>query len=682
MASGALSTRPQEESVPAQGRFDDFIEKRLLQTRRQVRLVDVGSGMIVLTAASLLFFLAVAVADHWIFPHGLGFAVRFLLWAGWVGVAGWFAWRWVAPSIVHRINPVFAAQAIEHGRPALKNSLINFLLLRSHPDEVAPVVYRAMEHRAASDLSRVPVEHAVDHHRLIHLCYVLAGAVALFALYLAFSPKNPLTSAARVLWPWSSLPAPTRVHIEDVQPGNAVVFQGNRQPITAHVSGLRNGEEVSLLLTTADEQLVDDRIPMTRTGEDDLYSCELPPGTRGDGSSGGMQQDTLYRITAGDATTPQYKLEVQIAPTIIVDQVDYDYPPYTGLPHRTVKGQGDIKALEGTKVTIHSTANLPIKDANIDLGCTGLQPLTMKHSGKHASGDFTLALSPTQDSTQSWRPLYDRYQLFFTDSAFNGDDRKIQQHPIQYRIDVDRDYPPEIRIDEPRDETAAVPENGQVRIQVHASDDFGLRKVAIHAERNGQPLNLPVLLDRLCLSRHLRNRTTTTTTSAQRIWDYTKATKSSIGPKRRTTRSRSRTTAKPRSGRSASWMIRRAAKLNKTKSSKAAATRDSPTRSSSRAKTAKVRPNPVRKARTRDRITAHLATRRLPTAKAASREGRKKRRRTARAIRTGLTRRTAKTDHHPIPTAVIKPTRTPPRAAGRTNISIKGRRLPTPLKSR
>ncbi len=123
-----------------------------------------------------------------------------------------------------------------------------------------PVVYRAMQYRAASDLSRVPVDHAVDHRRLVHLCYVLAGAVVLFALYLAFSPKNPLVSAARVLWPWSSLPAPTRVHIEDVQPGNAVAFQGDRQVITAHVSGLRSGEEVSLLLSTADGQLVDDRI--------------------------------------------------------------------------------------------------------------------------------------------------------------------------------------------------------------------------------------------------------------------------------------------------------------------------------------------------------------------------------------------------------------------------------------
>ena len=239
---------------------------------------------------------------------------------------------------MHRINPVFAAHAIEQGRPTLKNSLINFLLLRSHPENVAPVVYQAMEHRAATDLSRVPIEQAVDHRRFIHLCYGLAAAVVLFALYVALSPKNPLVSAARVMFPWASLPAPTRVHVEDVQPGDKVLYQGDRQEINARVSGLRDGEQVSLLMSTADGQVVDDRVTMNHADEGDRYSCELPPG------SGGLLQDTTYRITAGDATTRPFKLDVEIAPTINVDQVDYRFPAYTGIRDRSIKGQGDIKA--------------------------------------------------------------------------------------------------------------------------------------------------------------------------------------------------------------------------------------------------------------------------------------------------------------------------------------------------
>ena len=280
MASGTISTRPQAESAPTQGRYEDFIQKRLEHTRRQVRLVDVASSLMLLAAASLVFFLAVAVLDHWVFHHGLSFIARLGLFALWVAGAGAFAWRFLLPPLANRINPVFAAQTIEQGRPTLKNSLINFLLLRSHPQDVAPVVFRAMEHRAAADLLKVPVDHAVDRGRIVHLACVLAAVVAIFALYLALSPKNPLVSAARVLWPWSSVPAPTRVHIEEVSPGDKIVFNDDREPISAQVTGLRDGEEVALLVSTADGQVVDDRIVMTRGRRRQPLSLRIAAGQR------------------------------------------------------------------------------------------------------------------------------------------------------------------------------------------------------------------------------------------------------------------------------------------------------------------------------------------------------------------------------------------------------------------
>ena len=198
MASGTISTRPQAEIAPLQGRYEDFIQKRLEHTRRQVRLVDVASCLMLLVAASLLFFLVVAMLDHWVFRHGLSFIARLGLFSLWIAGAGAFAWRFLLPSLANRINPVFAAQTIEQSRPTLKNSLINFLLLRGHPQDVAPVVFRAMEHRAAADLLKVPVDHAVDRGRVVHMAVALAAMVGVFALYLALSPKNPLLSAARV----------------------------------------------------------------------------------------------------------------------------------------------------------------------------------------------------------------------------------------------------------------------------------------------------------------------------------------------------------------------------------------------------------------------------------------------------------------------------------------------------
>ena len=76
--------------------------------------------------------------------------------------------------MLHRINPLFAAATIEKSEQTLKNSLINFLLLRGRREEVAAPFYRAMESRTAADLSKVSIEVAVDRTHLLHLVWVLA----------------------------------------------------------------------------------------------------------------------------------------------------------------------------------------------------------------------------------------------------------------------------------------------------------------------------------------------------------------------------------------------------------------------------------------------------------------------------------------------------------------------------
>jgi hypothetical protein len=455
----------------------------LEQTRHQVRLADVASSLMLLAAGSLIFFLAVALADHWLFSQGLSFLARLGLFCVWIAGAGAFGWRFLLPSLMNRINPVFAAQTIEQTRPTLKNSLINFLMLRSHPQDVAPVVYRAMEHRAAADLSKVPVDHAMERGRIVHLACVLAAVIAIFALYLALSPKNPLTSAARVLMPWLDLPAPTRVHIEEVAPGSDVVFSDEHQEITAHITGLRDGEEAAVVATTADNQAVEDRVVMTRTDDADHYRGELPAG------GSGFQQDTFYRITAGDATTQTYKLEVQIAPTIVIDRIDYHFPTYTELADRSIKNQGDIKALEGTQVTIYATANLEIKEASIDLNSKGLQKRTMKIDGTKAVGQFTLPPYPDLESKSE----IESYQIQFTDTKGHP-----VRRPVRYNVDIDRDLQPDIKIVVPDQEgQVMVPEDGQLTIRVRALDpDYALRGVTIHGQCRDRELGLPVLLYR------------------------------------------------------------------------------------------------------------------------------------------------------------------------------------------
>ena len=105
------------------------------------------------------------------------------------------------------------------------------------------MVYRAMEHRAASDLLKVPVDHAVDRSRIVHLACVLAAVVALRVLPGPLAEKPAGLGGAGALALVERAGA-QRVHIEEVSPGDAVVFNDDHQEVSAQVSGLRDGEEV------------------------------------------------------------------------------------------------------------------------------------------------------------------------------------------------------------------------------------------------------------------------------------------------------------------------------------------------------------------------------------------------------------------------------------------------------
>ena len=274
---------PRDESTQRteSERCETFIEKRLCQTRRQVKSVDLARGLMTLLIGVLAYLFAAALIDHWVIDGGLGFWGRLSLLSVLLGVGGYYAALHIVPPLWGRINPLFAADTIERGRPGLKNSLINFLMTRGRREEVPAVIYKALQNRAAADLSRVPPEAAVDHRPVIRLGYALIATMVICCLYLVLSDKNPLVSVARVLLPWAGIKAPTRVTFEDVQPGDVVAFHGEQVTVLAKVRGVDQGEEVMLVYGTADGQSVGQTIPMTATKDVYRYECKLPPGNLG-----------------------------------------------------------------------------------------------------------------------------------------------------------------------------------------------------------------------------------------------------------------------------------------------------------------------------------------------------------------------------------------------------------------
>ncbi len=460
--------------------YDRFIDTTLRKTRRQVRNVDIAGSLLLLAAGTLAYFFLVALADHWVIPGGLGTTLRYSLLTIYLVGAAAYGWRSILPLLIRRINPVYAAHSIETSKPGLKNSLVNFLLLRANPAGLTQNVYEAIEEQAATNLAKVPAEGAVDHSKLIRIGYLFLAVLVVAALYKIVSPKDPLRSVGRVVLPWADIDPATRVRIVGLEPGDTTVFRGQAVTVKAEIQGLPDDGPVTLHYTTADGQLVGRAIAMKVPSAGYLYECQLPDGKEG------IQQDVTYQVVAGDAVSRGYRLTMQAAPTIVVESVDYRYPDYTGLVSQTTDHQADIKGIEGTQVTIHAMANQPIKQALIDFDCNGSDDQQMTFQDRQASVTFTLALAEDRKT-----PAHASYQLKFTNT-----DGQASVQPIRHQIEVTPDLAPEVQFLAPKTNEVEVPLNSALALEITAGDpDYALSAVTLAGTLRGRPLVKQPLLD-------------------------------------------------------------------------------------------------------------------------------------------------------------------------------------------
>ena len=382
MATGtAPSPTPDSHEAAAASGYDHIIQQQLSRTGWQVKTVDLLSAALIYATGVLVFFLATVLVDHWVM--GLGFWGRLFTLFLFLGGSGYYLFMHIAKA-VRKINPIYAARVIEQSTPNLKNSLVNMLMFRPSGTPIHQLVMQALQQKAASDLTHVSPDSTVDRSPLIKLGYLLAGVVTLCAAYKILSPKDPLQTVSRVMAPWSNIARPSRVQIEDIQPGDKSVFYGRTEKISAKIDthGLRTPGPVTLFYSTADGQIVDRPVPMNPTPESVRHEAQLPP------SGSGLQQDVTYYIVAGDAISSKHRLTVIPAPTITVERVDLDFPSYTGRPKQTLERQGDINSLEGTRVSIFAKANQPIKSAHIEFdppstvpAAAGAKPMPATASG-------------------------------------------------------------------------------------------------------------------------------------------------------------------------------------------------------------------------------------------------------------------------------------------------------------
>ena len=506
--SDPLAVAPWAAEASQDSKSEQYLAQRFAAASSDFKVMTVTTFLLGLAVAAVAWLVGGVLVEHWLVPGGLP------AWARWVwftlGVVasvlavGW----WLGPLFLYRVNLVYAARAIERDHPELHNDLVNAVLVRERSGDSAEAVVKSLRRRAARRLSRVPDEGVVDRTPAVRLAWVLAALVCLTFVYGVLAPKNFVASAARLAAPWGAIAAPARVQIqppvlswrvpgEDPQPaagdrsraidvagGIAELVRGRQVVVSSEIDGLKSEERPMLVVTPLrDDGVIDTaaapwRMPMTLAAGG-VRSVVLPDAERG------LDHGVDLVILAGDNRSDRIRLVVVDAPTLMVRELRYDYPEYMGRESETIAWQGDIRGVEGTRVTIVAEANRPLDNAAVDLGCDNRKNVSLalaRPEGTTGKATITLELNAERTAARfgSYRFIYRPRAA----SAYRPEQDVVGR--LEHLVEVFPDLAPEVAIEVPREKVLRVPPDAPVTVGVQAVDpDFGLAIVRVDTRVKG-----------------------------------------------------------------------------------------------------------------------------------------------------------------------------------------------------
>ncbi|MFM7183212.1 MAG: hypothetical protein ACKO4Z_00365 [Planctomycetota bacterium] len=499
MATATRSTSdplavPAWEPDDSASKSERYIGRRLTEASAEVKGIALTTFFLGAAVAGVSWLLLGVLVEHWLVAGGLPRWARWIWMTVAIAAAVAAAIRWVLPLIRYRVNLVYAARAIEREHPELHNDVVNAVLARARPDESTPLVLRSLRRRAAAQLKRVGHDGVVDYTLPLRLAAILASLVVAAVIYELVAPKSLLLSTVRLVAPWAGIAAPARTRIDPPrlqwrQPGKpaaapaqelAVVqgattmVRGRQLVVTTSIRNLRQGERPLAIVTPrrATGAAASWRVPLAPK-KDGGFEAVLPDAARG------LDESIDLVVAAGDAQTEPVRVKVVDAPTIVIREVTYAYPKYTGLEERTVEWQGDLSAIEGTVVKLVAETNQPVDLAWVDFGGDGKGDVPLKPGQRDLArvrGEFTLDLNADRSGAE-----HHTYRLMFKPkAAASGARSDVVVDQLEHRIDVTPDLAPEVSIVVPEQKVVRVPPDAAVTVRVRAADpDFGLASVVV-----------------------------------------------------------------------------------------------------------------------------------------------------------------------------------------------------------
>jgi hypothetical protein len=455
---------------------DDIVHRlQSVQSRRwMLRLVAAGLALLTVVAGCVLL-LALALG-YW--PDQPPALLRWMLLAG-TSLAVLFSLVWLPlRAVLWRQNAAQTARFIEQHLPEVRNDLINSLLLAGDAHQpsgelVQEAISEAYRHSARIDLDRSVSLRSVKRRG------AWAGAAVVVLAAVAVFQGGPLRRGLAGAIPTRYVPRHNGIELLELLPGDATRFAGEPLTIQARIENNKARRWSGQVLIEGREQ------PLAMEASDGFCAFTAPMGP--------VSETFRYAVRIGDSRWPRRKpfYTVTVLQRVRIEGLDieYSYPPYTRLKNRiqTNAPDGSIEAPMGTDVKLTLRLGGPVPQVLLER-----DGVTRPMAPQPGRTSFSSILPIVEDGS---------YRLILKDPHGNT----IQQLPDSgsggaaagsfYRVRAIPDPPPKVAFLRPNRDVAAAPGDA-VRMEIQASDTYGLTELRLSADREDAASAAPGLLRR------------------------------------------------------------------------------------------------------------------------------------------------------------------------------------------
>jgi hypothetical protein len=255
------------------------------------------------------------------------------------------------------------------------------------------------------------------------------------------------------------VPSKTNIRILNVEPGNAKWPKGKPMPIVVTISdpkGRRYEGKLELVEEGMREAEIHSIMPLG--GNLDKLAYQVPA----------VRKPLRYRIVVRGTESEWYSITLRVKPAVTRLDVKYEYPKYTGLKPKSVKGaSGDIRALLGTYVSLRIHTSVPVAGGALrfeggrERKCLPDKAKTSLRARFPVLGDG-------------------KYRIAITDET-----GVLTTSPVAYRIQAIADQAPAVNFSIPGQDINAAP-GETVKLVIKATDDYGVAALVLNVQKGDE----------------------------------------------------------------------------------------------------------------------------------------------------------------------------------------------------